>query len=336
MGGEFLDRFRRAHAGDHVLALRVHQEFAVKHLFAARRIARERHAGAGLLAGVAEDHRLHIDGGAPLGGDVVFATINDGAVIHPGAEHGADGAFELLPGIVRKFLAGAFLHQGFETFDQFLQVVGGEFRILEVVIAITLVLETADDRFEGLVIFSRQYLHAQHHVAIHLDEAAIAVPGETFVVGRLDQRQNGFVVEAKVQDRVHHAGHRIARAGANGDEQRHGVSVAEPGAHNFFHVGDADLDLGLEVLRISPPGGVVISADVRGDGETRRHGQPDAGHFGQVGAFAAQERLHRPVAVGLLVSKQINVFLGLAHKSKSVCGFQLNFVGEFHRNEPRA
>ena len=60
--------FGRAHAGHDVFALRVDEEFAVEHLLAGGRIAREGDAGAGVLAGVAKDHRLHVDGRAPFGG----------------------------------------------------------------------------------------------------------------------------------------------------------------------------------------------------------------------------------------------------------------------------
>ena len=95
-------RLGRAHAGDDVLALGVDEKFAVENLFAGGRIAGEGDAGAGFVAGVAEDHGLHVDGGAPFGGDVVFAAIDDGAVVHPGAEDGADGAFELFPRIGRE------------------------------------------------------------------------------------------------------------------------------------------------------------------------------------------------------------------------------------------
>src|SRR5438105_3612486 len=58
-------------AGDHVLALGVDQKLAVKALVAGRRIARERNAGCGGLAHVAENHGLDVDGGAPTLGDVV-------------------------------------------------------------------------------------------------------------------------------------------------------------------------------------------------------------------------------------------------------------------------
>ncbi len=116
--GQFGHGLGRAHAGHHVLALGVDEEFAVKDFFAGGGVAGEGDAGAGLVAGVAEDHGLHADGGAPFGGDVVFAAIDDGAVVHPGAEDGADGAFQLLPRIGGEFLAGALLDQGLEALDQ--------------------------------------------------------------------------------------------------------------------------------------------------------------------------------------------------------------------------
>ncbi len=81
-------RPRRAHAGDHVLALGVDQELAVEDVLAAGRVAREGDAGARLVAGVAVDHRLHVHGRAPVVGDVVELPVGDGAVVVPGAEHG--------------------------------------------------------------------------------------------------------------------------------------------------------------------------------------------------------------------------------------------------------
>ena len=94
------DRLRRADAGDHVLALRVDQELAVERAFAGRGIAREGDAGRRRRPAIAEHHRLHVDGGAPILGDVVEAAIGLRARAHPGAEHGADRAPELLVQIV--------------------------------------------------------------------------------------------------------------------------------------------------------------------------------------------------------------------------------------------
>ena len=49
--------------------------------------------------------------------------------------------------------------------------------------------------------------HAHNHIAIHLDKAAIAVPCKTGISGMGGQRGHGFIVKAKVQHCVHHAGH---------------------------------------------------------------------------------------------------------------------------------
>ena len=96
------DLLRRADAGDHVLALGIDQELAVEPLLAGRGIAREGDAGRRGLAHIAEHHGLHIDRGAPALRDVVQAPIGDGALVHPGAEHGADRAPQLLVRILRE------------------------------------------------------------------------------------------------------------------------------------------------------------------------------------------------------------------------------------------
>ena len=100
--GELGDRVRRAHARDHVFALRVDQIFAVENFFAAGRIARERDAGRARVAHVAEDHRLHIDRRAPVVRNAVFPAINNRAVVLPRTEDGADRAPKLGARILRK------------------------------------------------------------------------------------------------------------------------------------------------------------------------------------------------------------------------------------------
>ena len=99
---------------------------------------------------------------------------------------------------VVEFLPGAFLYERFEPADELFQVLGRKPGVLKLVIAVAFVLEGANDRFKRLVIFARQFLDAEHDVPVHLDEAAVTVPGETLDAGRLDQRENRFVVEAEV------------------------------------------------------------------------------------------------------------------------------------------
>jgi hypothetical protein len=60
----------------------------------------------------------------------------------------------------------------------------------------------------------------EHHVAEHLDQAAIGVIGKAGIIAALGQRFDGLVVEAEVQNGVHHAGHGELCAGANRNQQR--------------------------------------------------------------------------------------------------------------------
>src|SRR5439155_11347904 len=134
-------RFGRPHARYHIFALPVDQELAVENLSARRRIARERDARSGIVTRVAIDHRLDINRRAPLGGNVVFAAIDNGAVVHPGSEHGANRAPKLFPRVLWKLTSGALFDQGFEPGNEFLEVVRLKHRVLDVG-AVTFVLQT--------------------------------------------------------------------------------------------------------------------------------------------------------------------------------------------------
>ena len=50
-------------------------------------------------------------------------------------------------------------------------------------------------------------LYAEHHVAVHLDEAAVEVEGEAAVAGAARDAVSDGLVQAEVEDGVHHAGH---------------------------------------------------------------------------------------------------------------------------------
>ena len=170
---------RRADAGDHVLALRVHQELAVELLRAGRGVAGEAHARAAGLAQVAEDHGLHVDGGAQHVVDVVDAAIGLGAIVLPGAEHGVARHHQLLVRVLRKVALGVLLHDLLVFGDDFLQRLGVE---VGVELGLLLLLLAVEDFLEGVL------GNLEHHVAEHLDEAAIGVIGEARIVAALGQR----------------------------------------------------------------------------------------------------------------------------------------------------
>ena len=299
----------RTHAGHDVFTLGVHQEFAIEFVFAGGGVAGERHAGTGFLTRVAEDHGLHVDGGSPFGRNAVFLAVHDGAVIVPGTEHGANGSLKLFPGAFREFMAGAFQHQGLEAGDKFLQVIGGELGVFHVLAAEAFFLDGGDGGFKGFVVFIRGFLHTQHHVAVHLHEAAVAVPGETGVVRSLHHGFHGFFIQAEVQNRVHHAGHGFTGAGTHGHQQGHSFRIAELAPQDLLHSGNAFLDLRVKLGGISAAVIVVVSANLRSDGESGRDRKADAGHFRKVGALAAQKIFHAAIAVGGPSAERIDEFV---------------------------
>jgi hypothetical protein len=115
---------RRADAGDHVLALGVDQVLAVEGVLAGRRVAGEGDAGGAVVAHIAEHHGLDGHRRAPAGRDVVQAPVGDGALVHPGAEHGADRAPQLVLRVLREGLAEIGLDHALVAVDQGLQVGG--------------------------------------------------------------------------------------------------------------------------------------------------------------------------------------------------------------------
>ena len=190
-------------AGNHVLALGVYQELAVKPLIARRRIAGEGDAGRARLAAVAENHGLDVDRGAPAFRQVVELPVFDGAGIVPAIEDRADRAPELLVDILREGRAELFLHHLLVASDQGLPILGGNIGV-EVVAVLLLVV--VQDFLEVVM------LHVEHHVRVHLNEAPVAVVSEAAVARAGGEALDRLVVEAEIQDRVHHARHRGAAA----------------------------------------------------------------------------------------------------------------------------
>ena len=284
-----------AHACHHVLALGVGQKLAEQLALAGGGVAGEGHAGAAVVAHVAEGHGLDVDGGAPGVGDVVVPAVHVGPGIVPGAEHGFDGAHQLFLGVGGEVGADLGLILGFELAGQLLQVVGGELHVLGDTL---LLLHLVDELFKVLL------AHLHDHVGVHLDEAAVAVPGPAGVAGLAGEDLHHVLVQAQVEDGIHHAGHGGPGAGADGDQQ--GIFlVAELLAGDFLHLDDILHDLRLDLVVDLLPVLVVLGTRLGGDGKALGHGQADVGHLGQIGALAAQELAHIGVALG----EQVDIFV---------------------------
>ena len=290
------------HAGHHVLALGVGQELAHQLLCAGGGVTGERNAGAAVVAHVAEGHGLDVDGSTPGVGDVVVAAVHVGAGVVPGTEHGLDGAHQLLLGIGGEVLTDLGLVLGLELHGQLLQVGSVQLHVLGHAL---LGLHGVDQLLKVLL----ADLH--DHVGIHLDKAAVAVPGPAGVVGLLGDDVHHILVQAEVQDGVHHAGHGGAGAGADGDQQ--GILViAELLAGDLLHLLDILHDLGHDLVIDLTAVLIILGAGLGGDGKALGNGQADVGHLGQVGSLAAQQLAHLRIAFG----EQVTILL--AHGSPSI------------------
>ena len=218
---------RRADAGDDVLALRVDEILAVEFGHAGRGIAREGDAGRAIIAHIAEDHRLDVDCGAPIRRDLMKPAIGDRALVHPRAEDRADRAPELLLRVLRERLAERALDQRLVIGDDVMPILGLQLRV-EIDAAVELL--RLDHILEMVM------LDAEHDLAVHLDEAAIAVIGKALVAARLGEALDRLIVEAEIEHRIHHARHRGARARAHRDEQRIG-GIAELPSDRLLDLG---------------------------------------------------------------------------------------------------
>ena len=112
-----------------------------------------------------------------------------------------------------------------------------------------------------------------------------------------DEALNGVVVEAQVEDRVHHAGHGERSARANRHEQRIG-GIAELLAAAGLEVSLGGNDLIECTFWPDVAGTGVLDTGLAGNGKATGNRQADAAHLGKVCALAAKHEVHGLVALG--------------------------------------
>ena len=132
--------------------------------------------------------------------------------------------------------------------------------------------------------------NVEDDLAEHLHEAAVRVVREALVAGLAREAADRLVVEAEVEDGVHHPRHRERCTGAHRHEQRVD-GVAEPLAHLLLELRERGVDLVEQTL-----GERVVELHVRvarlgRDREPGRHRQAEDRHLGEVGALAAEQVL---------------------------------------------
>ncbi|MPM62055.1 hypothetical protein SDC9_108921 [bioreactor metagenome] len=180
---------------------------------------------------------------------------------------------------MRELAAFFFKVHRFVKLDDLFEVLCGQ---LGVEFTVVLVF----DLFEDLV--KLRFFDFHHDVREHLDETAIAVEREALVVGQFREANHGLIVQAEVENGVHHARHGGAGAGTDGDKEWIG-RIAKLLARFFFGDDKSRFNLLYNLIRDHFLIGVVTRAGFSGDSEAKRHRQTERGHFGQVRTFAAEE-----------------------------------------------
>ena len=284
---QLADGGRSTDTGYYILALGVDEVLAEQRLLTGGGVAGKGYAGAAGVAAVAECHGLNIDGGAPVVGDLVHAAINIGAGVIPAAEYGLDSLDKLNLGVLGEILALFLLVELLKADHQLLHVLGVQ---VHIVLYALLFLQLVNDLLEALL----GNLH--NNIGEHLDETAIAVVSKAGVVGLLGQALYGFVVQAQIQDGIHHAGHGSAGAGTHGDQQG-ALHIAKLLANLLFQLLQVYKDVSHDILIDLAAIGVVLGAGLGGNGKSGGHGHAGIGHLGQVGTLAAQQLTHVLVAL---------------------------------------
>lgn len=272
------------------------------HLFARLRAqfrslaVENRHPGRAVVPHVSEDHRLDVDRRAPVVGDVVQTPIDFGPLVLPGAEHRADRTPQLLHRILGKRSAGLLLGNFEEVMHQTLEILGVEFGIEMDSLG---VFHVVDPHLEPIP------RNVQHHVAIHLNQAAITVVRKAFVrPGRKPEHR--LAGQSEIQDAIHHARHRSP--GPRSYRQQQWIfGVAEACTDRVLELGDGRNDRRLDPAWDDAALPIELSTDFGRDRESGGHRNPEQGHFRQVCPFATEHVAHLGAAVRLASAKGIHL-----------------------------
>ena len=309
--GEFILHLGDVHGCSYtcnnVLTLGVCKELTEKSLVTRSGVTGEGNAGTAIVTHVTEGHGLNVNGSTPGIGDIVVSSVYVCSGIVPGTEDGLDGTHELFLGIRGEVASDLGLVLGLELCGKFLEVVGGKVNVL---LDAPCFLHLIDELLEVLL------TDFHNNVGIHLDESSVAVPCPPGVIGLLGNDFNNVLVEAEVQDRIHHAGHRCSCSGSDGNEKRV-LEVSEFLAGDLFHLSDVLHDLSGDLIIDHPAVFVVLRTCLGGDREALGNRKSQVGHLGKVCTFTAEQFAHVSVTFG----KEINILchLNIARLSFLFC-----------------
>ena len=300
------DRERRADARHDVLALRVREVLAEERPLAGVRVPREGDARARVIAHVPEDHRHDVHGRAEVVRDLVVVAVVDGALAEPAREDRLGREVELLERVLREVAPGRLADDGLGGVGHLAQARGVHLGVL-------VDTEALLDRVERMV--EPLTRDIEDDPPEHRDEAPVRIPAEALVAGERDQAIERRVVEAEVEDRVHHPRHRELRARADAHEERVG-RVAEALAGHGLGPRDRGEDVVPQPGRQGLASLEVVVAGLGRDREAGRHRQAGIRHLGEPGALAPEQVAHRAVAFGAAASEGIDVALRRVLRSR--------------------
>jgi hypothetical protein len=134
----------------------------------------------------------------------------------------------------------------------------------------------------------------QYHGPEHLHQPPVRVVNETRIARQRNQAASRVVVEADVEDGIHHPGHREAGAGAAGHQQG-SRGIAEPAPRFGLEAAQCRQNLLPQAWREATVL-QVREAGRRGHDEARGNRQAEAAHLREVCALATEKILHSGMA----------------------------------------
>ena len=118
---------------------------------------------------------------------------------------------------------------------------------------------------------------------------------------------NRIVVEAEIEEFVHHARHRRTRARTDGDEKRV-RSITEASTDFGFKIAESALHAVGKIIGLAATAGIKRRTNFGRQGEARRHRKPEARHLGESTSPAAKKIVQGVTAIRATAAKSVDPF----------------------------
>ena len=197
-------------SGHYIFALGVGQVVPFDFILAGGAVAGHGNARGAVVAHVAENHGYDADGGPQVMRNPGCIPVVHGPFAVPAFKNRLGCQTELFVRVCRKFMFGMTSENFLEFFGNGSPVLAGNLGIAVNLCALT----GCRDHFFKMLI-----RNAHDHTAEHLNQPAIGIINKALILGQPDHAFRGFIVQADVQNRIHHAGHGKFGAGSAGDQK---------------------------------------------------------------------------------------------------------------------